>query len=138
MESAKKPKKQKKSVDSTEYYKKKDQQIKSKMTVFVLRGVTFRSVIIFFILFNLIFSYLNKFKAGWILSSILLIIEFSYMIIEILINKKKIPKFKKFIQRMKVFYLDVALIVLIFTMSVILFFSIVNQPRHWSNGFPKE
>jgi hypothetical protein len=138
MDSLRKIKKSKKSIDTSEYYKLKDQQAKHKITYFVIRGITFRSIIIFFILFNLIFSYFYKFKAGWILMTIILFMNVCYLAVEVLIIKKKIPKTRKFIQRMKLNYIDMGLMVLVFTLFLILFFSITNEPRHWYDGFPKE
>lgn len=104
----------------------------------MIRGVTLRSVVIFFILFNLVFSYYYMFKAGCILSIILLSINVFYMMIEILIAQKKIPKVKKCLQRFHIFYADLVLIILVFTLFLILIFSIINEPRHWYYGFPKE
>ena len=75
MDSVKRIKRSHKSADGGEYYKLKDKQAKAKITYFVVRGVTFRSIIIFFILFNLIVSYYYNFKSGWITMIIVMAIN---------------------------------------------------------------
>lgn len=100
-------KKFKKPLDDSEYYKAKEIRQRQKLTYFLARAITFRAAVIFFILFDLMFSYWYSFKAGWILSSILLCINSLYLVIELLIIKKKIPKIRNVFQRLKMYYLDV-------------------------------
>ena len=128
----------KKVVENSEYFLMKDKKQKQKMTYFLFRAITFRSTIIFFVLFDLIFSYSYSYKAGWITSSILLWINSIFMAVEILIIKKKIPKIRKLFQRIKMFYLDVVWMFITFSLFLILIFSIINQPREWRDKPPTQ
>ena len=126
----------KKPAENNEYFLMKDKKQRQKLTYFLVRAVTFRATIIFFVLFDLLFSYWYSYKAGWIISSILLWINSIFMAVEILILKKKIPKIRKLFQRIKMFYLDVVWMFLTFSLFLILIFSIINQPREWKDKPP--